>query len=146
MESSNCLLGTDAVRNLYEDDDIYIYLECNYDPDLGVFCEGELLFTDDELLQFNEKEELYYEEYENEELVPSFNKFLYNSPGGVMWYTINCASDLDDFTADVIKNGHKVLIKEGGFTLRKDGKECSCSGFHMIEIGIRKELHIKKAK
>ena len=148
MESSNCLLVTDVVGDLC-DDDIHIYLECNYDPDLGVFCEGELLFTNDELLQFHEENEKFYEEHENcacTEMHP-YDKFLYNSPGGVKWYTFHCVSDLgDDFTADLTERGHKVLIKEGGFTLRKDGKEHIYSGYHIVEIGIRKIIRIKKAK
>ena len=147
MESSNCLLVTDVVGDLYEDEYHHIYLECNYDPDLGVFCERELLFTNDELLQFNKKEEIYYEDYENYKAIPPIDEFLYNNPGGVKWYTFNCISDPDsDIAKSMVERGHKVLIKEGGFTLRKDGKECSYSGFHVVEIGIRKELYIKKAK
>ena len=152
MEDKNCLFITNVTSGFCEEENSYnglIYLECNYDPDIGIFCEGELLFTTDEILQFHEEKELYYEEHENckcTEMHP-YDKFLYNSPGGAKWYKIHCESDPDSNSAKYLtERGGKFLIKEGGFTLRKNGKECAYCGFHIVEIGIRKELYIKKAK
>ena len=148
---NNCMIIIDSnytFEDQEEDYDIggYMYLECQYNPDIGVFFDEKLVFKNDEILQFYKKDKYYEEEYKiAHHKIHPYYRFLENSINGVKWYEIHCVDSIKAWEKPIFP-ANMLLEKKDGFILYKGGKECTYTGYHIFDIEIRKEIYIKKAK